>query len=220
MLKPWGEVRIIEEDTPQRTPRDAFGQLAASNNFRQCVSSMCSMYVSGSKQLDHVDSDVDGDSLSPTSTSSDHSVTDKRVYLSGSQSSGLVRCGSLDESSNEDEDPVHEQSCWCHDSVKEIDGCVQPHNKHTITGDEDDLCFASFQGVRKKDTKQQRHYHGVYNTKMASQASLSFWPRWAYEMYDPYSLARRAAGTELFLHFLFNMQTESSSTSIDYFCTA
>ncbi|RCV27306.1 hypothetical protein SETIT_5G314400v2 [Setaria italica] len=189
---PWGEVRIIEEDTPQRTPRDAFGQLAASNSFRQCASSMSSVYVSCSKQLDHVDSEIDGGSLSPTSTSSDHSVTDKRVYLSGFQSSGLVSCGSLDESSNEDEDPIHEQSCCCHDSVKEIDGCGQP-DKHTITRDEDDLCFRSFLGVRKKDTEQQRYLCGAYNTKMASQAPLSFWPRWAYEMYDSYSLARRAA---------------------------
>ncbi|RLM93822.1 uncharacterized protein C2845_PM08G25200 [Panicum miliaceum] len=184
---PWGEVQIIKEDTPQRTPRDAFGQLAASNSFRQCASSMPSVYVSGSKQLDHVDSEVDGDSLSPTSTSSDHSVTDKRVYLSG-----LVACGSLDESSNEDDDPIHEQSCWCHDSVKEIDGCGQ-QDKHTNTGDWDDLCLTSFLGVRKKNTEQQRHYWGIYNTKMASQAPLSFWPRWTYEMYDSYSLARRAA---------------------------
>ncbi|CAO1945943.1 unnamed protein product [Urochloa humidicola] len=159
----WGEVRIIEEDTPQRTPRDAFGQLAAN-----------------------------GDSPSPTSTSSDHSVTDKRVHLSGSQSSGLVSCGSLDESSNEDEDHIHDQSCWSHNSVKEANGCGQP-DKHTITGDEDDLCFRSFLGVRKKDTEQQRCYYGAYNRKMASQAPLSFWPRWAYEMYDSYSLARRAA---------------------------
>ncbi|CAL4947487.1 unnamed protein product [Urochloa decumbens] len=189
---PWGEVRIIEEDTPQRTPRDAFGQLAASNSFRQCASSVSSVHVSCSKQLDHVDSEIDGDSQSTTSTSSDHSVTDKRVYISGSQSSGLVSCGSLDESSNEDEDPIHEQSCWSHDSAKEADGCGQP-DKHTITGDEDDLCFRSFLGVRKKDIEQQRYYCGPYTRKMLSQAPLSFWPRWAYEMYDSYSLARRAA---------------------------
>ncbi|KAG2591555.1 hypothetical protein PVAP13_5NG491400 [Panicum virgatum] len=180
---PWGEVHIIEEDTPQRTPRDAFGQLAASNGFRQCDSSVPSVYVSCSKQLDHVDSEIDGVSLSPTSSSSDHSVKDKRVYLSG-----LLACGSLDESSNEDEDPIHEQSCWRHDS----DGCSEP-DKHTNTGDEDDLCSTSFLGVSKENTEQRRHYWSGYTTKMASQAPLSFWPRWAYEMYDPYSLARRAA---------------------------
>uniref|UniRef100_A0A804NDP1 Lon N-terminal domain-containing protein n=2 Tax=Zea mays TaxID=4577 RepID=A0A804NDP1_MAIZE len=164
---PWGEVQIIEEDTPQRTPRDAFAQLAAPNSFR--------------------------DSLSPTSTSSDHSITDKRIYLLGSRSSGLVRCGIADESSNEGQNSVHEQSCQSHDSVKEIDGYGQP-DKNTNTGDEDNLCFISsksFQRTRKKDTKQQKHY---FTTKNASQAPLSFWPHWAYEMYDSYSLSRRAAG--------------------------
>ncbi|CAD6229858.1 unnamed protein product [Miscanthus lutarioriparius] len=190
---PWGEVQIIEEDTPQRTPRDAFGQLAATNSFRQCASStVTSLHASCSTQLDHVDSDMDRDSLSPTSTSSDYSVTDKRIYLLGSRSSGLVRCGIVDESSNEGQNSIPEQSCQSHKSVKEIDGYGQP-DKNTNTGDDDNLCFISsksFQRARNKDTKQQKHY---FATKNASQAPLSFWPRWAYEMYDSYSLSRRAA---------------------------
>ncbi|XP_062206826.1 uncharacterized protein LOC133908712 [Phragmites australis] len=194
---PWGEVQIIEEDTPLRTPRDAFGQLAASSTFRQCASSMPSLHVSRFKQLDHVDSELDWDSLSvsPTSTTSDQSVTDKRIYLSGSQSSGSVRCGISDESSNEDEGPMHELSCQNHDYAKKVGAYGHP-DKHTNTGGEDDICFTpskSFSRVRKKDTEQQRHYSAAYNLKMASQAPLSFWPRWAYEMYDSYSLAWRAA---------------------------
>ncbi|XP_066309629.1 uncharacterized protein [Miscanthus floridulus] len=164
---PWGEVQIIEEDTPQRTPRDAFGQLAATNSFRQCASSIVpSLHASCSTQLDHVDS--------------------------GSRSSGLVRCGIVDESSNEGQNSIPEQSCQSHESVKEIDGYGQP-DKNTNTGDDDNLCFISsksFQRARKKDTKQQKRY---FATKNASQAPLSFWPRWAYEMYDSYSLSRRAA---------------------------
>ncbi|KAJ1285351.1 hypothetical protein BS78_03G272800 [Paspalum vaginatum] len=192
---PWGEVQIIEEDTPQRTPKDAFGQLAASYSFRQCASSMPSLHVSCSKQHDHVDSEIDRDSLSPTSTSSDHSVTDDRVYLLGSQSSGSVRCGIFDESSDEDEDPIHEQSWQIHDPVKEIIEYGQP-DKNTNMGDDNSLGSTSskpFLRARKKDTEQQIYYFAAYNTKIASQASLSFWPRWAYEMYDSYSLARRTA---------------------------
>ena len=164
---------------------------------------MPSLHASCSTQLDHVDSDMDRDSLSPTSTSSDYSVTDKRIYLLGSRSSGLVRCGIVDESSNEGQNSIPEQSCQSHKSVKEIDGYGQP-DKNTNTGDDDNLCFISsksFQRARNKDTKQQKRY---FATKNASQAPLSFWPRWAYEMYDSYSLSRRAAGTKLFLHsFLF-----------------
>jgi hypothetical protein len=109
----------------------------------------------------------------------------------------------VDESSNEGQNSIPEQSCQSHESVKEIDGYGQP-DKNTNTGDDDNLCFISsksFQRARNKDTKQQKHY---FATKNASQAPLSFWPRWAYEMYDSYSLSRRAAGTKLFLcSFLF-----------------
>jgi cereblon len=159
---------------------------------------------------------MDRDSLSPTSTSSNHSITDKRIYLLGSHSSGLVRCGIADESSNEGQNSVHEQSCQSHDSVKEIDGYGQP-DKNTNTGDEDNLCFISsksFQRTRKKDTKQQKHY---FTTKNASQAPLSFWPHWAYEMYDSYSLSRRAAGTMLFLHCpLFVISLDCSKRNLCY----
>uniref|UniRef100_A0A0A8YSZ0 Protein cereblon n=1 Tax=Arundo donax TaxID=35708 RepID=A0A0A8YSZ0_ARUDO len=201
---PWGEVQIIEEDTPLRTPRDAFGQLAASNNFRQCASSMPSLHVSCFKQLDRVDSELDGDSLSPTSTSSEQSVTDRRIYLSASQSSSSVRCDILDESSNEDDVPMHEQSWQNHDSVNKIGVCGHP-DKYRNSGDEDDLCVTSsdsFSRVRRKDTGHQRPYCGASNSNMASQAPLSFWPRWAYEMYDSYSLARRAA--DLWRHVIVN----------------
>ncbi|KAL6845587.1 hypothetical protein ACP4OV_025082 [Aristida adscensionis] len=194
---PWGEVQIIEEDTPLRTPRDAFGQLATSNNFRQCASSMPSLHESCVKHLDHVDSELDGDSpsVSPTSASSNQSVTGKTIYLSGSRSSGSLWCGILDESSNEDEDPMHEHSWQKHDSVKNIGICGH-RDRHTSMGGGNDLIFTPIS--RKTDTKQLRQY----NSKMASQAPLSFWPRWAYEMYDAYSLARRA--TDLWREVIVN----------------
>lgn len=176
---PWGELQIIEEDTPLRTPRDAFGQLAASNTSKQCDSLVPSLGVSSFKQCDHVDSELDWDSLSSTSTSSDHSVTDTRIHCS----------------SNEDEDLMHELSWQKHDYVK-IVGTLGHPVKNIKMGDEDDRRFASpksLSTVRKKDAEQQRRHCAAYNSKLALQAPLSFWPRWAYEMYDSYSLARRAA---------------------------
>lgn len=176
---PWGEVQIIEEDTPLRTPRDAFGQLAASNTFKQCDSSVPSFGVSSFKQKDLMDSDFDLDSLSSTSTSSDHSVTDTRIYYS----------------SNEDEDLMPELSWQKHEPVNEF-GALSHPVKDTTMEDDDDLWFASpksLSTLRKKDAGRQRPYHAAYNSKMALEAPLSFWPRWAYDMYDSYSLARRAA---------------------------
>ncbi|KQK09687.1 protein cereblon isoform X3 [Brachypodium distachyon] len=114
---PWGEVQIIEEDTPSRTPRNAFVQLAANTG-------MC--------------------------------------YFS-----------------NEDEDLMRELSWQNHDCINEFDASVNKTNM----GDDDDLRFA----------ERQRQYRAACNSKMALEAPLSFWPRWAYKMYDSYSLARRAA---------------------------
>lgn len=172
---PWGEVQIIEEDTPSRTPRDAFGQLAANNTFKQRDSSVSSFGVSSFKEKDLMDSDFDFDSLSSTSTSSDHSVTDTRICYT----------------SNEDEDLMPELSWQKHDEF----GALSHSVKDAARGDDDDLWFASpksLSTVRKKD-ERQRPYHAAYNSKMALEAPLSFWPRWAYDMYDSYSLARRAA---------------------------
>ena len=105
---------------------------------------------------------------------------------------------------------------FCHDSIKTIGG-YDRLDKNTNTGDEDNLCFISsksFQRTRKKDTKQQKHY---FTTKNASQAPLSFWPHWAYEMYDSYSLSRRAAGTMLFIHCpLFVISLDCSKRNLCY----
>uniref|UniRef100_A0A0E0JIK0 Protein cereblon n=1 Tax=Oryza punctata TaxID=4537 RepID=A0A0E0JIK0_ORYPU len=163
----WGEVQIIEEDTPQRTPRDAFGQLATNYIFNQC----------GSSQDDHVNSDQDWDSLSSTSTSSEHSVTDARTYRS----------------SNEDEDLMHE-SWQKYDSVKKNAELGNPV-KHSNTRGKDEPCFQSPKSLptRNKGAEQCRRFCAAYSSKLALQAPLSFWPRWAYEMYDSYSLARRVA---------------------------
>ncbi|KQK09689.1 hypothetical protein BRADI_2g49550v3 [Brachypodium distachyon] len=116
---PWGEVQIIEEDTPSRTPRNAFVQLAAITDTGMC-------------------------------------------YFS-----------------NEDEDLMRELSWQNHDCINEFDASVNKTNM----GDDDDLRFA----------ERQRQYRAACNSKMALEAPLSFWPRWAYKMYDSYSLARRAA---------------------------
>uniref|UniRef100_A0A0D9V5I5 Protein cereblon n=1 Tax=Leersia perrieri TaxID=77586 RepID=A0A0D9V5I5_9ORYZ len=172
----WGEIQIIEEDTPQRTPRDAFGQLAANFNFNQCGSSLASSGMSYFRQNDHVDSDQVWDSLSSTSTSSEHSVTDARRY-----------------SSNEDEDRMHEQSWQKHDSVGQIAALGNPV-KHSHIRDNDEPCFRLQKTLATRNICAEKRVHCVaYSSKLALQAPLSFWPRWAYEMYDSYSLARRAA---------------------------
>ncbi|XP_051209446.1 uncharacterized protein [Lolium perenne] len=161
----WGEVQIIEEDAPLRTPRDAFAQLAASSSFQPHTSSpVTNLDVSLSEQQDHMDSDVDCDSSSLKSTASDHSMVDTKIYHSSSQSSNSMKF------------------------------CISSQSgKNTDMDEEDYVCSTPPSSARKTDTKQQHQYNAARYRKQPCQASLSFWPQWTYEMYDSYALARRAA---------------------------
>ncbi|VAH21344.1 unnamed protein product [Triticum turgidum subsp. durum] len=143
----WGEVQIIEEDPPLRTPRGAFAQLAASRSCQLHTSSpVMSLDVSPMKQQGHMDSGLHGDTPS-ASDSSSQSSNSMKPYVSGQSG----------ENANMDEE----------DST-----CSTPSSTRT-------------------DTKNQ--YNAANYSKQPLQASLAFWPQWAYEMYDPYSLACRAA---------------------------
>ncbi|KAF0927317.1 hypothetical protein E2562_031508 [Oryza meyeriana var. granulata] len=182
----WGDVQIIEEDTPLRTPRDTFAQLASCNSFQRHTSSpIISLDVSPIKQQDHMDSELDCGTPSPKSTASNHSAIDSRMCHSDSQSSSSMR-------SNEDGIFMHEQfySQELH-PLKGSSAAVQSGENTNMS--EEDFCLASLKSLSNagtRDTKKQRQY---ILSKQHFQAPLSFWPRWAYQMYDSYALARRAA---------------------------
>ncbi|KAJ1263713.1 hypothetical protein BS78_09G207200 [Paspalum vaginatum] len=183
----WGEVQIIEEDTPLRTPRDAFPQLAAYNSFNLHSSSpVISLDISPIKQ-DYIDSELECDTPSPSSNTSNHSSMGTRFCHLGSQSSD-----SMKSSSDEDGDFMHKQF-WRQKrhSLRES-GAPSHSDEKTNMSNENDLCLKPLQFTeRTRDSKRRRQYHA--SSKQASQSPLSFWPRWVYEMYDSYVLARRAA---------------------------
>ncbi|TKW26288.1 hypothetical protein SEVIR_3G178400v4 [Setaria viridis] len=182
----WGEVQIIEEDIPLRTPRDAFAQLAACNRFNlHTSSSVISLDMSPIKQ-DHIDSELECDTPSPNA--SNHSAVDIRLSHLGSQLSD-----SMKSSSDEEGDLMHQRWRQKRRSMRES-GASSRSDKKTNTSNEDDLCLTPLRSLptaRTRDTKRLRQYHAY--SMQASQAPLSFWHRWVYEMYDSYTLARRAA---------------------------
>jgi cereblon len=182
----WGDVQIIEEDTPLRTPRDAFAQLASCNSLRQHTSSpVISLDVSPIKQRDHVDSELDCGTPSPKSTASNHSAIDSRMCHSDSRSSSSMR------SSNEDGIFMHEQ--FYSQELHPLKGSAAVQSGENTNMGEEDFCLTSLRSLSSagtRDTKEQRQY---ILPKQHFQAPLSFWPRWAYQMYDSYALARRAA---------------------------
>nr|CAB3464686.1 unnamed protein product [Digitaria exilis] len=181
----WGEVQIIEEDTPLRTPRDAFAQLAACNRFNLHSSPVISLDMSPIKK-DHIDSELECDTPSPKSNASNHSSMDTRLRYLSSQSSD-----SMKSSSDEEGDLTHHGQK--RRSVRES-GASSHSDKKTNMSNEDDLCLTPLRSLptaRTRDIKRQRQYHAY--SKQASRAPLSLWPQWVYEMYDSYTLARRAA---------------------------
>ncbi|EEC79545.1 hypothetical protein OsI_20665 [Oryza sativa Indica Group] len=182
----WGDVQIIEEDTPLRTPRGAFAQLASCNSLRQHTSSpVISLDVSPIKQRDHVDSELDCGTPSPKSTASNHSAIDSRMCHSDSRSSSSMR------SSNEDGIFMHEQ--FYSQELHPLKGSAAVQSGENTNMGEEDFCLTSLRSLSSagtRDTKEQRQY---ILPKQHFQAPLSFWPRWAYQMYDSYALARRAA---------------------------
>jgi cereblon len=121
---------------------------------------------------------------------------DTRLCYLGSQSSDSMRS-----SSDEDGDLMHTQF-WRRKqhSVRES-GASSHSDKKTNMSNENDLCLTPLQSLpiaKTRDAKRRRQYHAY--SKQASQAPLSFWPRWVYEMYDSYTLARSAAGIEIQSH--------------------
>ncbi|KAL6851609.1 hypothetical protein ACP4OV_020173 [Aristida adscensionis] len=182
----WGEVQIIEEDTPLRTPRDAFAQLAACNSFKlHTCSPVLGFDISPTKQQERMDSELECDTLSPRSNTSNHSSMDARTCHLGSPSNDSDHNG----------DSMHEN--FLRRKLKYVKriGASGQSDKNTMHN-EDGLCLTSLESsptASPGDTKRRRQYHAAGFSKQAFQAPLSFWPRWAYEMYDSYTLARRAA---------------------------
>uniref|UniRef100_J3L3Z0 CULT domain-containing protein n=1 Tax=Oryza brachyantha TaxID=4533 RepID=J3L3Z0_ORYBR len=89
---------------------------------------------------------------------------------------------------------MHEQYWQQHDFLKRNLASRNPV-KHGNVIDRDEPCFRSMKSLATRNTsvEQRRQICAAYSPKLALQAPLAFWPRWAYEMYDSYSLARRAA---------------------------
>ncbi|KAJ6838773.1 uncharacterized protein M6B38_319445 [Iris pallida] len=182
---PCAEVQIVQEDTPLRTPKDAFGQLASVGNFRKC-SFPCTIPVDPfpEKQHGHEDAESSSECMSVASTGSDNSELCMRMC--SSLSDFPSRHQWLDESSSEDEESVHrrrqklQKSCL---SSRSSASCYN-HKK---------LGWGSSPEKGSTDDEISKDGRSNIFTKRINRAAMSFWPHWVYQMYDSYALARRAA---------------------------
>ncbi|KAG2691899.1 hypothetical protein I3843_08G026900 [Carya illinoinensis] len=190
---PCGEVQIIEEDQPLRTPRDACGKLPPFCSLRSPIVSLKRpSKVSHDKLHPYRDEDNVLDSSSEESFESALSLVERRSHHSVADSSDR-----MDESASSDDDKflcesdlqfrrsflndsestgsLHEDHKKQIENVKLGLGTSSTPGKLSCKGEEPDTCW------EKMDFNKFR------------RVPRAFWPYWVYRMYDSYCLAERAA---------------------------
>ena len=176
-----GEVHIIQEDVPLRTPREAVGKLAPLRNSQaNSVPSTRHSCEEGN------DSDV----MSEGSFESELSATERRLHHYALVSSN--RSEVYDESISSD-DERSERFYECQSERSPLDNHTRPVwlglNKENDDGNP---------GVRKMPFSYMQHSKkagwGKHSIASFRDVSRAFWPSWVYSMYDSYVLARKAAG--------------------------
>lgn len=173
----YGEVQIIQEDLPLRTPRDAFGKLPRPSVLRDSDISRNCPGNSPSKSLTFADEDDDSEAHSENSFESALSLPERRLHQSAIDCSyGYV----MDESTSSDD----EKFVW---ESKFQDGRSHSHHHsdEKISGDASGSGGQSHKGSwRWTQRKAGTSNYGI---------PRAFWPHWVYRMYDSYSLAQRVA---------------------------
>lgn len=177
---PYGEVQIIQEDLPLRTPRDAVGQLAPLRNLREPP-----LKTSNANRRGRGDEDDDSDGISEESFECELSLTERRLHQSA-----VVSCYGYDTvdmaTSSDDEKYACESEFQLEKSQlneEHPEGGKRSENNSLAMG---------------KKLISGRQSHKGYGWKKDSVSRLregprAFWPCWVYRMYDSYCLAQQAA---------------------------
>uniref|UniRef100_A0A3N7F4L6 Lon N-terminal domain-containing protein n=1 Tax=Populus trichocarpa TaxID=3694 RepID=A0A3N7F4L6_POPTR len=187
---PCGEVQIIQEDIPLRTPKDAFGKLAPLSNLR---SHRLSRVL---PSLGYGHSDNDSEANSDDSFENALSSAGMRTHQSALDS--CYGYDVMDESTSSDDDKFLSQTEMrsTRSHLNESKGPLysdtgkNADNTTLEIGNSSDLAKKGEGSKRCWKNTDLNHFHRV---------PRAFWPHWVYRMYDSYCLAERAAVKFLFL---------------------
>ncbi|KAF8407095.1 hypothetical protein HHK36_006220 [Tetracentron sinense] len=186
---PCAEIQIIQEDSPLRTPRDAFGQLASvSNLWSRGISRPLFPDASHVKQRGNSNENNDSESMSDTSSESSISLTEMRMHRSTVDSCNAY--DRIDEltSSDDDEFVCESEPQFGRSNLADSGGSSQRHHEERSKSD------GVGQGTRNQSVlKEWRKDCAAGQSNWLHRAPRSYWPHWVYQMYDSYSLARRVA---------------------------
>ncbi|XP_027079727.1 uncharacterized protein [Coffea arabica] len=179
----YGEVQIIQEDSPLRTPREAVGRLAPLMNLRSNIFQKQPLYSPRACRLGDWDGN-DSDAMSEESFESELSLLERGLHQSALFSSYHTI---HEPTSSEDEklDPDGE----VHQGSSRLDNLLGPlreYNsgrdsaKSAISGNSGNL---SFKRMKADKCALDR----------LREVPRAFWPNWVYHMHDSYTLAQKAA---------------------------
>lgn len=185
---PCGEVQIIQEDLPLRTPRDAFGDLAPRNTIqRHSLSCALASYTSCSRPFTSRDEEDDSASNSEESFERELSLRERKIHQAAIGSS--ESCSDEEISGSEaDHQPAmsHQNDSdslgFLHSDYEKESEKPSPDIGKSSTSAKDSSERKEFKGCRRNSSFN--HMHGV---------SKAFLPYWVYSMYDSYCLAQKAA---------------------------
>ncbi|CAJ1973920.1 unnamed protein product [Sphenostylis stenocarpa] len=164
----YGEIQIIEEDLPVRTPRDAFGKLAPLSNMPR--SQAVSYTVSSPDSHVKMQRSKNEESDSEASFESELSLVERKIHLSVVGSSYVH--DTMDESAN-----ISGAKCKSDQEIRS--------NLDSRTGN----CSTSGKQSSKEELNRYKNICAYPSHKI----SKAFWPHWTYRMFDSYLLAQRAA---------------------------
>ncbi|KAJ6698048.1 hypothetical protein OIU79_011564 [Salix purpurea] len=186
---PFGEVQIIHEDIPLRTPKDAFGKLPPLSNLRShrlsCVP------PSNSSSLGYGHNNSDSDTNLEESFDSALSSAGMRIHQSALNSC-YYGYNAMDESTSSDDDMLMSQTEMrsTRSHLSESKGPLYLDTGKNVDNTTSEIGTSS--DLAKKGVGSKSFWKNT-DLNQFHKAPRAFWPHWVYRMYDSYCLAERAA---------------------------
>jgi cereblon len=179
-----GEVQIVDEDVPLRTPRDAFGKLVPLSKLR-------GRYPLGTASLSTPlrDMDAQSEANSEESFESALSPSEKRLHYSVVDS---IFCNSTSSDDDQVVSTSTVQSSGSNPYSLRSIGCLA--SSHDNENEDEQSAIGKTPVSQEKYQKQNRLASFRQNTDLSRfrMTPRAFWPFWAYRMFDSYYLAQRA----------------------------
>ncbi|KAG6598767.1 Protein cereblon, partial [Cucurbita argyrosperma subsp. sororia] len=185
---PCGEVQIIQEDLPLRTPRDAFGELTPRSTVQHhSLSCALASYTSCSRSFTSGDEEDNSASISEESFARELSLRERKIHQAAIDS----RESCSDEVITGAE--AKHQRAMSHlndsDSVGSVHSVHEKENGKSVP----DIGKSSTSAWESSERKELKRCRRNSSFTLMHGVSKAFWPYWVYSMYDSYCLAEKAA---------------------------